>query len=57
MTDEAPDAISLLEDIDRRQNEVLEQLDELNTQVEGLIKRHLPPKREIAPTVQPAEAA
>ncbi len=38
--------LSLIDEIDRRQNEVLDRLDELNEQVESLLKKCLPAKED-----------
>lgn len=48
MSEEVQAALQLLEDIDRRQDEVLAELDELNTRIEGLIARNLPSRPPVA---------
>jgi hypothetical protein len=48
MTPDAPYQRTLLDDLDERQNDVLAQLDELNTRIERVLKEHAPASHEAA---------
>jgi hypothetical protein len=53
MTDHVP-RLSLLEELDARQNQALDELDRLNQQVEELLKRSLAWKQELGLSGAPA---
>jgi hypothetical protein len=45
--------LGFIDEIDRRQNQVLDQLDKLNDRVEALIEQYLPAKKSSGTETQP----